>query len=262
MPRRGRPQGNTVSRLGLLILQAMKLHRLNYEQIAEESELLAQLNQNDDLRIGRSTLGNIISGRIRQPSAAKVESLSKILQLARADVDRALGLVAERRSHEQLGRRHSQTHEIERDTIMRRRLLKLPILKSDENLSESQFLSGLLDQWVHVDPGYLAQLYPPNIRYFVIGEADRFRSPIVPAGSRVLVDTHLTFVPGPEPVSFHLRELFCVETRRGLSCCYLETAPNNRIALVPHPMSGHIREEYQASAVTIIGGVMGILLPS
>jgi transcriptional regulator with XRE-family HTH domain len=262
MVRRGRPQGNTASRLGILILQAMKLHHLNYEGVVEESEILARLNSNEDLRIGRSTLGNIVSGRIRQPSAAKLESLAKILQLSRNDVDVAIGLAPAQRLNEQLGRRRSQTHEIDSESITRRRLVRVPILKSDIQLNESQFLNALVDHWVRVDTGYLASLYPPNIKYFVIGESDRFRSPVLPGGTRVLVNTHSTSVPAFEHVRFHLSELFCVKTHRGLTCCYLEHAANNRIALVPHPMSGHFREEYAATDVTIVGQVIGILAPS
>jgi hypothetical protein len=258
---RGRPQRASTSRLGLLILRAMKTHNLNYDKVVEESERLARVDGNDDLRVGRSTLGNIISGRIRQPSAAKLESLAKILQLSRREIDFALGLAPERRLEEQLRKRRNQTHEIEIESITRRGVTRVPIPKADTNLEQSQFLIGLLDHWARVDPGYLASLYPPNIRYFVIGESDRFRSPVVPEGARVIVNTHLTEVPPADNVSFHQRELFCVKTKRGLSCCYLESIDSKRIALVPHPMSGHFREEYVNGDVKIVGQVIGLLLP-
>ena len=73
--RRGRPQGKTVSPLGELILRAMKLLSLSYKDIVAESRRLAKLKGNEDMRVGKSTLGNIISGRIRQPGTAKLDSL-------------------------------------------------------------------------------------------------------------------------------------------------------------------------------------------
>jgi hypothetical protein len=259
--RRGRPQGNSVSRLGLLIVHAMKIQNLNYEQVVKESRVLAKADRNEALRIGKTTLGDIITGRIRQPSAAKLESLAKILQLARREIDIAMGLAPESRLNEHLTRHRTQTHEIEIDSISGRRLARVPIVKADANLGSSQFLVGLLDHWVSVDAGYLAPLFPPNIRYFVIGDADRFRSPVLPEGTRILVNTHLTEVPESDNLSFHLRELFCIRTERGLTCCYLEYLSSNRIALVPHPMSGHIREEYMTGEVTILGQVVGLLRP-
>ncbi|HEX7770828.1 MAG TPA: response regulator, partial [Pyrinomonadaceae bacterium] len=59
--KRGRPQRRTTAPLGQLILKAMKLLGLNYKDIVAASEHLARQNQNADMRIGKSTLGNIIS---------------------------------------------------------------------------------------------------------------------------------------------------------------------------------------------------------
>ncbi len=76
----------------------MKLLGLSYKDIVAESERLARLNNNPDMRIGKSTLGNIISGSIRQPGTAKLDSLRIILNLSRADMDAAIGLQPERGS--------------------------------------------------------------------------------------------------------------------------------------------------------------------
>jgi DNA-binding response OmpR family regulator len=100
--KRGRPQLQTTAPLGKLIQTAMKLLRLNYKDIVSESERLARLNNNSDMRIGKSTLGNIISGSIRQPGTAKLDSLRMILNLSHAEMDAAIGLQPERRFAEQL----------------------------------------------------------------------------------------------------------------------------------------------------------------
>src|SRR5215470_850784 len=77
LERRKRVKTNkqTVSPLGLLIQKALQLLGLSYQQLVSESNLLAEQNQNSDMRIGKSTLGNIINGSIRQPGTAKLDTL-------------------------------------------------------------------------------------------------------------------------------------------------------------------------------------------
>ena len=233
--RRGRPQGEIVSPLGQVILKAMKALNRNYKVVVNESTCLAKATGNDDMRIGKSTLGNIISGRIRQPSTAKLDSLRTILHLSQLDVSSALGLQPERRLKEHLRIKSSETHEISTDVITRQRRIKLPVLKRDSDLNHSQFLSGCIEHWSNVDVEYLCQLYPPYLCYVIVGENDRFASPIAPPGTRLLVNTLLTTVPESDKRSFHQRELFYVLTPRGNTCCYLEYSGQNRIVLIPHP---------------------------
>lgn len=259
--RRGRPQGKTVSPLGELVLRAMQLLSLNYQDIVAESRRLAQLNGNDDMRIGKSTLGNIISGRIRQPGNAKLDSLRSILHLSQRDIEAALGLEPERRFAEQLKTSSARTHEVARDTVTRQRTVRVPILRRDANLNESQFLAGALDHWAAAEVEYLGPFYPPYLCYVVVGERDRFASPVAPPGTRLLVNTLSTKAPPAENLSYHQRELFCVLTPRGLTCSYLEYAAGNKIVLVPHPLSGHVREEFRRSDVRVIGQVVGLLFP-
>jgi hypothetical protein len=239
----------------------MQLLSLSYKDIVAESGRLARLNGNEDMRVGKSTLGNIISGRIRQPGSAKLDSLRIILHLSQLDIDAALGLEPERRLAEQLKTSSARTHEVARDTVTRQRTVRVPILRSDANLNESQFLAGAVDHWAAVEIEYLGPFYPPYLYYVVVGESDRFASPVAPPGTRLLVNTLLTKVPPAENLSYHQRELFYVLTPRGLTCSYLEYAARNQIVLVPHPLSGHVREEFKHSDVTVIGQVVGLLFP-
>ena len=259
--RRGRPQGKVISPLGQLILRAMQLLSLSYEDIAVESRRLAMANDNDGMAVGRSTLGNIISGRIRQPSAAKLESLRIILHLTQHDIEAALGLQSERRFAEQLKTSVARTHELPRDGVARQRMVRVPLLRRDADLNNSQFLYGVLDQWLVVNNEYLETLYPPYMCYVVVGESDRFVSPIAPPGTRLLVNKLLTKVPHSEHLSFHERELFYVLTPSGFTCCYLECTSSNRIVVIPHPQSGHVREEFNKAQVQIIGQVIGLMFP-
>src|SRR6185503_17345682 len=119
--KRGRPQRQTAAPLGNLILTAMKVLGLSYKDIVAESELLVRLHNNPDMRVGKSTLGNIISGSIRQPGTAKLDSLRMILNLSRADMDAAIGLQPERRLMEQLEMSRARTHEIPIDAVTRHR---------------------------------------------------------------------------------------------------------------------------------------------
>jgi len=85
--------------------------------------------------------------------------------------------------------------------------------------------------------------------------------PVVPPGSRVLVNKLLTKVQRADNVSFHERELFYVLTPNGLTCMYAELVQGTRIVLIPHPASGNDREEFNLDEITIIGQVIGVLYP-
>ncbi len=259
---RGRPRHETTSLLGQLIVTAMNLLGLSYKDIVRESERLARINNNPDLRVGKSTLGNIISGNIRQPGTAKLDSLRIILNLSQTELDAANGLQPQRNLKEQLKTPRARTREISPDAVARQRKVRVPIIREDAELANAQFLEGMLKEWADVDVEYLSSLYPPYLGYVVIGEQDTNAAPIAPPGSRVLVNKLLNKVLPAENVSFHERELFYVLTPRGPTCVYLEYAANDKIVLVPHPLSGNLREEFKREDVTIVGQVIGVLYPS
>ncbi|HEX6719671.1 MAG TPA: response regulator [Pyrinomonadaceae bacterium] len=260
--KRGRPQHQTAAPLGNLILNAMKLLELGYKDIVSESERLANLHNNPDMRIGKSTLGNIISGSIRQPGTAKLDSLRIILNLSRAEVDAAIGLQPERRFVEELEMTRARTHEVSLDAVTRQRKIRIPILREDVDLKETQFVEGAFKRWANVEVEYLASFYPPYLAYVVVGEDDTNASPIAPPGSRLMVNKLLNKVTPAEGVSFHERELFYVLTPNGLTCVYLEIAAGDKIVLIPHPVSGNVREEFDRDEVEIIGQVVGVLYPT
>ena len=259
---RGRPRHETTSPLGQLVLTAMDLLGLTYKDIVRESELLARANNNPDMRIGKSTLGNIISGSIRQPASAKLDALRIILDLSHTEIDAAMGLQPQQHLQEQLKMGRARTREISPDAVTRHRRVRVPIIRDDAKLANSQFLEGLLKEWAEVDVEYLTSLYPPYLGYVVIGDEDTNASPIAPPGSRVLVNKLLNKVLPAENVSFHERELFYVVTPRGPTCAYLEYAPGDKIVLVPHPLSGNLREEFAREDVSVVGQVVGVLYPS
>lgn len=259
--KRGRPRHETNVPLGQLILTAMKLLGMGYKEIVRESERLAGVNNNPDMRLGKSTLGNIINGNIRQPGTAKLDSLRIILNLSRTEIDAAIGLQPQRRLREQLETARSRTREINPDAVNRQRKIRIPILRDDAKLEKSQFLEGVLKEWASVDVEYLSSFYPPYLGYVVIGDMDTNAAPVAPPGSRVLINKLLTKVQPAETISFHERELFYVLTPRGATCVYLEDAPGEKIVLVPHPLSGNLREEFPRDDVTIVGQVIGVLYP-
>jgi hypothetical protein len=260
--KRGRPQRQTTAPLGNLIVTAMKLLGLSYKDIVFESERLARLNNNPDMRIGKSTLGNIISGSIRQPGTAKLDSLRIILNLSRADMDAAIGLQPDRQFVEQLEMTRARTHEVPIDAVTRRRKTKIPIIRDDFNLDQTQILGGSLKRWANVEVEYLSSFYQPYLAYVVVGEEDNNAAPIAPPGSRLLVNKLLNRVISAENVSFHERELFYVLTPGGFTCAYAENAPGDKIVLIPHPESGNLREEFDRDEVKIVGQVVGVLYPT
>lgn len=260
--KRGRPQRYTSSTLGNLILNAMKLLGLNYKDIVAESERLARLHKNPDMRIGKSTLGNIISGSIRQPGTAKLDSLRIILNLSSADMEAAIGLQPARRFVEQVETIRARTHEIPIDAVTRQRRVRMPLLRDDVDLDETQFFGGAVKSWTDIEVEYLTSFFPPHLCYVAVGEGDTNGLPIAPPGSRLLVNKLLTRVQPAESLSFHERELFYVLTPSGLTCVYAELISGERIVLIPHPASGNVREEFKRDEVTIIGQVVGVLYPS
>lgn len=259
--RRGRPQRQTEAPLGNLIVKAMRLLGLSYKDVVSESERLAKVYNNSDMRIAKSTLGNIISGSIRQPGTAKLDSLHIILNLSRGDIDAAIGLQPERRFAEQLEISRARTHEVPIDAVMRHRKIKLPIVREDAKLDRTQFFGGSVKRWAKVEVEYLSSFFPPYLCYVVVGEEDTNATPIAPPGSRLLVNKLLNKVLPSESASFHQRELFYVMTPNGLTCVYLEIVAGDKIMLIPHPASGNMREEFNRNEITIIGQVVGVLYP-
>jgi hypothetical protein len=259
--RRGRPQRQTEAPLGNLIVKAMRLLGLSYKDVVSESERLAKVYNNSDMRIGKSTLGNIISGSIRQPGTAKLDSLHIILNLSRTDIDAAIGLQPERRFAEQLEMSRARTHEVPIDAVTRHRRIRLPILRDDAKLDHTQFFEGSVKRWANVEVEYLSSFYPPYLCYVVVGEEDSNAAPIAPPGSRLIVNKLLNKVLPSENVSFHERELFYVMTPNGLTCVYAELVAGDKIVLIPHPASGNMREEFHLDEIEIIGQVVGVLYP-
>jgi len=239
----------------------MQLLGLSYHQIVAESNRLARRNDNPDMRIGKSTLGNMISGGIRQPGTAKLDSLGIILHLSRDEIDLAIGLAPERRLSDQLRMTSGRTHELSLDAITRHQLVNLPILREDVGLKETQFLGGIVERWLDVQVEYLASFYPPYLKYVVVGDDDFHAVPVAPPRTRLLVNTLVNQVRPTDHTSFHERELYFVRTPNGLTCSYLELSGEQKIILVPHPLSGHIREEFSASEVIVLGQVVGLLFP-
>jgi hypothetical protein len=174
-------------------------------------------------------------------------------------MDAAIGLQPERRFVEQLEMSRARTHEVPLDAVARHRKIKMPLLREDANLEDTQFFEGSLKRWADIEVEYLGSFYPPNLAYVVVGEDDSNSSPIAPPGSRLLVNKLLNKVHSAENVSFHERELFYVLTPNGLTCVYAENAPGDKIVLIPHPASGNVREEFSRNEVTIIGQVVGVL---
>jgi len=259
--KRGRPQRQTASPLGKLIVKTMKLLGFSYKDVVSKSERLAKLNNNSGMRIGKSTLGNIISGSIRQPGTAKLDSLRIILNLSRSEIDAAIGLQPERRFAEQLEMSRARTHELPFDSVTRHRKIRLPIVREDAELEETQFFEGSLKGWANFEVEYLSSFYPPHFCYVVVGEEDVNAAPIAPPGSRLLVNKLLNEVQPSDNVSFHERELFYVMTPNGFTCVYAELAAGAKIVLIPHPASGNVREEFNRDEITIIGQVVGVLYP-
>ena len=148
------------------------------------------------------------------------------------------------------------------DAVMRHRRVRIPFLRDDADLNETQFLEGSVKRWAQIEVEYLGLIYPPHLCYVVVGDADRNASPLAPPGSRLLVNKFFNKVHPAGNVSFHERELFYVLTPNGLTCVYAEMLPNEKILLIPHPASGNVREEFFLDEVTIIGQVVGVLYPS
>ena len=259
--KRGRRQHQTNAPLGKLILKAMNVLGLTYKAIVAESERLERLHNNPDMRIGKSTLGNIISGTIRQPGSAKLDTLRIILNLSREQIDEALGLQPERRFAEQLELSRTRTHEVSFETVTQHRQVKIPIPHDDANLDESQLLEGAVKRWTTIEVEYLSSFFPPHYCFVVVGEEDTNATPVAPPGSRVLVNKLLNRIRPAENLSFHERELFYVMTPHGFTCAYLEHAPGDKIVLIPHPLSHKVREDFRHTEIKIIGQVVGVLYP-
>lgn len=128
----------------------MSLLGLNYKDIVFESERLARVSNNPDLRIAKSTLGNIIGGSIRQPRTAKLDSLRMILNLSRVEIEAAIGLQADGCFADQLEITGARTRELPLDVVTQRRKIKMPFLSENTNLEQTQFFAATVEQWADI----------------------------------------------------------------------------------------------------------------
>jgi hypothetical protein len=116
-------------------------------------------------------------------------------------------------------------------------------------------------RWTTIDVEYLGSFFPPHYCYVIVGEGDYNAAPIAPPGSRLLVNKLVNKIRPTDNLGYHERELYYLTTPRGFTCAYLETAPCDRIVLLPHPDSRNVPEEFRRSEITIIGQVVGVLYP-
>jgi hypothetical protein len=184
-----------------------------------------------------------------------------ILNLSPAEIDAALGLHPERRFGEELELTRGRTHELSPETVTRLRRIRIPILRNNAKVDQTQLLEGAVKRWITIDVEYLSSFFPPHYCYVVVGEKDHNATPVAPPGSRLLVNKLVTKIRPAENLSYHERELYYVMTPRGFTCAYLETAPGERIVLLPHPDSRSVPEEFRRSEIKIIGQVVGVLYP-
>ena len=138
----------------------------------------------------------------------------------------------------------------------------MPILHNDADLEVTHLFESSVNDWANIEVEYFSPFYSPDLMYVVVGEEDANAFPLVPPGSRLLVNKLLNEVLPAGNLSYYERELFYVLTPHGFTCVYAEVVSRETIVLIPHPESGNFREEFKRDEVTIIGQVVGVLYPA
>ena len=69
----------------------------------------------------------------------------------------------------------ARTHELPIDAVTRQRRIKMPILRDDAKLEDTQFLEGAVKRWANIEVEYLSSFYPPHLSYVVLVRTTRMR---------------------------------------------------------------------------------------
>jgi transcriptional regulator with XRE-family HTH domain len=137
--------------------------------------------------------------------------------------------------------------------------IQIPLaLDPGVDLRRTTYVSRMIQRWGKLSLMFLSGLDPKEQRYGFIGTDDWFMYPLLQPGSFVVIDETRRKIQNDGWTNEFDRPIYFLEHRRGYLCGWCSHY-NDRLILIPHPISGESPEVFSVpSDVDVIGQVVGV----
>jgi transcriptional regulator with XRE-family HTH domain len=253
------PRNSMMEEAGQKLKRSRERLDLKYRDVEEATSRIAEAHRNDEFIVQISRLSDIENkGTI--PNMYRLYSLCVVYRLEMAEVlawyDIALTkLVSDTRLVE-----HAKTHPLgfkpQEDAEV-----QVPLtLDPGIDLSQTMFLSRMIQKWGRVPLMLLARMDLRSRLYAMIGTEDWSMFPIIPPGSLVVIDdTRRRISPGGWKTEFE-RPIYFLEHRKGYACCWCSLR-EGVLTLHPHPSSQREPQSFKCpSDIEVIGQVIHVAM--
>lgn len=265
MPFATSPRSETGTRSSIMEDAGQKLKRvrerlrLKFRDVEEASLKIAAAHDNDEFAVALSRLADI-ENKGTLPTIFRMYSLCAIYRLDFAEVLSWYGVsLPDLPSHAALID-NPRTHMLG-FAVDERGDVQVPIaLDPGIDLSQTVFLSRLIQRWGKLPLILLKNLDLRSHRYGFIGTDDWSMFPVIPPGSLVVIDeTRRRVINSGWSTEFE-RPIYFLEHREGYACGWC-TLREGKLLLQPHPSSQCDPEAFSyPEEVEVIGQVTQVAM--
>lgn len=243
---------------GQKLRQARDRLNLTVRQVEDASKRLAERYGNDDFVLSLARISEIET-RGAIPTIYKLYSLCAIYRLNYLEVLSWYGVQPALLPSDWTITEAPVTHPADTTPSSYGEITAPLALDPGIDLTATTYLSRMIQRWGPVAITALNGLQPKNRRYAFIGADDWFMYPLLAPGSLIEIDEKRTDIRREAWRNEYERPMYFVEHPGGYSCswCSIE---QDRLILVPHPISGLEPRVFPRSVVRIVGQVSGIAM--
>ena len=208
---------------------------LTYREVEEASARIAESRQNDEFQVPLSRLADI-ENKGTLPSIYRLYSLCAIYRLDFAEVLSWYGVPLEHLPADATLFAHARTHPAQFKPGNEGEVQAPLALDPGIDLSQTVFLSRLIQRWGQLPLVMLRHVDLRNLRYGLIGTEDWSMFPIIPPGSLVVIDDSRRRINNHGWRTEFERPIYFLEHRSGYACSWC-TLLGDQLILQPHGSS-------------------------
>ena len=249
----------TSLRKGQWMKAKRELLGMTIRQMERDCARLADRSRNPEMKLSDSTISDM-ENRDLLPSLPKCISACVVLALDFGEFQSRWGLDLDALRHYRAAFPLVATHPVPVDVLHSPRQTKLLMRVGavvEAKPKESVPTSILKPEDVSVD--LLREIEAKDHRFAVIGFEDRRLVPLIPPGSRLVINTRLNrIVYSTQPFGFE-RPMYFLELEDGYSCCWCERHASNQLIL--YTLSPTVFRVLRPVDVFVIGQVVAAYIP-
>jgi transcriptional regulator with XRE-family HTH domain len=244
-----------MERPGEKLKKARERLKLTYRDVERASQQIAERRGSDEFAIALSRLADI-EHKGTVPTIFRLYTLCAVYRLDLSEVLGWYGVPMESLPTEALLTPLNETHATSFGAS------KVATGQSEApeiDFNSTTFLGHMVRRWGKTGLIFLNGWDLRQHRYGFIGLEDHSMSPILRAGSLVLIDESRRRVAAEGWTTEMDRPIYFLETRGGYRCGWC-TAYDNQILLQPHPSSNRKPEMFGSRDIDVIGQVTGVAM--